>query len=134
MKNYSVFEVETRKREEFIDITGKVQEKISEMGVKNGFLLLYIPHTTAGLLINENADPAVLKDITKYLNDLVPRKNDYLHSEGNSDAHIKATFVGISKHLLVREGKIVLGTWQGIFFGEFDGPRVRKVMLGFSDF
>lgn len=133
MKNYSMLEVETRKREEFIDITDLVQKKINDMGLKDGFLLLYVPHTTAGLLINENADPDVLKDISGYLSDLVPRDNGYLHSEGNSDAHIKATFVGISKHLIVREGKIVLGRWQGIFFGEFDGPRLRKVMMGFSE-
>lgn len=130
MANYSIINVQTSKREEFIDITGKVQGIIRDMNIENGCIVAFVPHTTAGLMINENADPSVLKDILKYLHDKVPRDNDYLHGEGNSDAHIKASFIGNSQLLLVNKGKIVLGTWQGLFFGEFDGPRSRKVLVG----
>ncbi len=129
LKKDRVVEVRSVKREEFIDITARIQHEVSDMGIKDGFVLIYVPHTTAALMINENADPDVLKDISRYLSEAVPRYNDYLHGEGNSDAHIKSAFLGVSKHLPVRDGKLLLGTWQGIFFGEFDGPRNRRVII-----
>jgi secondary thiamine-phosphate synthase enzyme len=122
-------QVKTGSRIEFVDITSRVQEAISKSGVKEGIAVVYVPHTTAGVTINEAADPAVVQDIIGKLSQLVPHHNSYRHAEGNADAHIKATLVGSSVHLIVSGGSAALGTWQGIFFCEFDGPRSRKVFV-----
>lgn len=119
--------VQTKTRNEFIDITSDVQRLITKSNVNDGICYLYVPHTTAGITINENADPSVVNDIKNHLNKIVPSEGRYTHLEGNADAHIKSTLVGCSKTIFVNRSKLVLGTWQGIFFCEFDGPRSRKV-------
>lgn len=121
--------VKSRARTEFIDITEKVQEVLKEAGIVSGICYLYVPHTTAAVTVNEGADPSVQRDIQALLNKLVPFEGDYHHREGNSSAHIKASIIGISETMLVDEGRLVLGTWQSIFFCEFDGPRHRRVAL-----
>ncbi len=122
-------EVRTSRREEFIDITRKVEDVVAASGVEEGVCYVYVPHTTAGVFINEHADPSVALDIKDTLARLVPPGAGYRHLEGNADAHIKATLVGTSQAVLVRGGRLLLGTWQGIFFAEFDGPRSRKVLV-----
>ncbi len=122
-------EVRTSKREEMVDVTRAVEEVVSSSGVKEGVCYIYVPHTTAGVFINEHADPSVARDIRETLARLVPSGAGYRHLEGNADAHIKATLVGTSQAVLVRGGRLLLGTWQGIFFAEFDGPRRRKVLI-----
>ncbi len=119
--------VHTSARTEFIDVTAEVQEAVAATGVENGLCMLYVPHTTAALTINESADPSVRADILKIINDIVPWDDGYRHLEGNSAAHIKTTLVGSSEMLMIERGRLVLGTWQGIFFCEFDGPRTRKL-------
>lgn len=121
--------VKSRTRTEFIDITERVQEIINEEGVKEGICYIYVPHTTAGITINEGADPSVQRDIVSTLNRLVPFEGDYHHREGNADAHIKSTIVGVSQYIMIEQGKLSLGTWQAIYFCEFDGPRHRRVHL-----
>jgi len=121
------FQVRTSKRTELIDITRSVQEAVQKTGVREGICILFIPHTTAAITINENADPSVPLDIVMELNKLVPFEDRYQHLEGNSAAHIKASLVGFSQTVLVESGKLFLGTWQGIFFCEFDGPRNRNI-------
>jgi secondary thiamine-phosphate synthase enzyme len=121
------FQVKTSTQTEFIDITRSVHEAVKKTGVEDGICIIFIPHTTAAVTINENADPSVVQDIVMELNKIIPFKNQYRHMEGNSPAHIKASLVGCSEIVLVESGKLVLGTWQGIFFCEFDGPRNRKV-------
>ena len=121
------FQVKSSRRTDFIDITHSVQEVIQKSGVGEGVCHIFIPHTTAAVTINENADPSVTQDIMMVLNKLIPSEDDYRHLEGNSPAHIKSSLMGCSKTVLVESGKLVLGTWQGIFFCEFDGPRSRKV-------
>jgi len=123
------FTVRTQRRTEFIDITSQVQQAVSEAGVSDGACTVCIPHTTAGVTINENADPSVQKDILDMLNRLVPFDAGYTHAEGNSAAHIKATLTGASSTVFVQFGELALGTWQGIFFCEFDGPRNRDIMV-----
>ena len=125
--------VTTSRRTELVDITTKVSETISEAGVQNGICVVYVPHTTAAVTINENADPSVKADIIEALSHLVPPSADYSHMEGNADAHIKSTLVGCSERILVEDGKPVLGTWQGIFFCEFDGPRNRKAYIKITE-
>jgi secondary thiamine-phosphate synthase enzyme len=112
-----------------IDITAEVQSAVSEAGLKDGVCVVFVPHTTAGVTINENADPDVVSDILKTLSQIVPDNNHYAHSEGNSDSHIKASMMGFSAHVIVENGKLQLGTWQGIYFCEFDGPRTRQVWV-----
>ena len=124
--------VKSKTRTEFVDITEKIQEAVKEAGISNGICYLFVPHTTAGITINEGADPTVQRDIQTYLNKVIPFEGDYHHREGNSSAHIKAAVVGVSSHVFVDEGKLVLGTWQSIFFCEFDGPRHRRVVLKFT--
>jgi secondary thiamine-phosphate synthase enzyme len=119
----------TRKRVEFVHITPEVQRAVSDSGVTSGTCVVYVPHTTAGVTINENADPDVARDIVAHLERLVPRQEAYHHMEGNADAHIKASLVGSSVTVLIENGALVLGTWQGIFFCEFDGPRSRRVCV-----
>jgi len=123
------FEVRTSSQTELIDITRSVQEAMKKTGVEDGICIIFIPHTTAAVTINENADPSVVQDIVMELNKIVPFKDQYRHTEGNSPAHIKSSLVGCSEIVFVESGKLVLGTWQGIFFCEFDGPRNRKVHI-----
>jgi len=123
------FQVKTSKQNEFIDITGSVQEAAQKTGVEDGVCIIYVPHTTAAITINENADPSVPKDIVMELSKIVPLEDQYHHPEGNSAAHIKASLLGSSQTVLIESGKLALGTWQGIFFCEFDGPRNRKVYV-----
>ncbi len=122
-------QVSTTKREELVEITDKVQTLIRQNTWENGAVLLFCQHTTAGVTINEAADPSVVRDIIVNLRRLIPEKGDYRHMEGNSDAHIKSSLVGCSEMVVVEQGRLVLGTWQGIFFADFDGPRSRKVKV-----
>ncbi len=119
--------VKTRSHTEFVNITSDVQKIVKESGVKSGICYVYVPHTTAGVTINEGADPSVVRDIQVFLNNLVPHSGDYMHMEGNSDAHIKTTLVGPSQIIIIDDRKLLLGTWQAIFFCEFDGARNRRV-------
>jgi secondary thiamine-phosphate synthase enzyme len=123
------FGVKTRARTEFIDITSEVQEVVDASGVKNGICHVYVPHTTAAVTINEGADPSVVRDIQNSLSKLIPHSGNYLHMEGNSDAHIKTSLVGSSETVIIEKGKLQLGTWQSIFFCEFDGSRHRRVTV-----
>lgn len=126
-KVIQTLQVRSLKQTEFIDITRIVQEAVHKAGVKEGLCILYVPHTTAAVSVNENADPSVPRDILMELNKIVPFEDRYQHTEGNSPAHIKSSLVGCSQTLIIDSGKILLGTWQGIFFCEFDGPRSRQV-------
>jgi secondary thiamine-phosphate synthase enzyme len=112
-----------------VDITASVQKMVSETGMSNGLCVVYVPHTTSGITINEGADPAVCADIIGKLNQLVPPDDGYAHMEGNSDSHIKSSLMGSSVTILVENGRLVLGTWQKVFYCEFDGPRSRKVYV-----
>ncbi len=123
------FQVRSKTLTEMIDITRSIQEAVKRTGVSEGLCIIFVPHTTAGITINENADPAVPEDIVMTLNKIVPSEGGYRHSEGNSPAHIKASLLGFSQTVFVESGRLVLGTWQGIFFCEFDGPRTRKVHI-----
>jgi secondary thiamine-phosphate synthase enzyme len=114
-----------------VDLTSLVQKEISKVGVAEGVCLVYVPHTTAGITINEGADPAVCRDMVEKLNELVPPGAGYRHTEGNADSHIKASLMGSSVSVVVEKGRLLLGTWQKIFFCEFDGPRSRKVYVKF---
>ncbi len=119
--------VKTRSRTEFVNITSDVQKIVKESGVKRGVCYVYVPHTTAGVTINEGADPSVVRDMQVFFNKLVPHSGDYMHMEGNSDAHIKTSLVGPSQVIIIDDGNLLLGTWQAIFFCEFDGARKRRV-------
>ena len=123
--------VRSKSRNEFIDITEMVHEVVKEAGITKGICYLYVPHTTAGITINEGADPSVQRDIINALSRLVPHEMNYFHREGNADAHIKTTLVGSSLNVIVEEGKLLLGTWQSVFFCEFDGPRHRRIAIKF---
>jgi secondary thiamine-phosphate synthase enzyme len=123
------FNVRTSSRVELVDITSQVEKVVSESKIKSGICTVYVPHTTAAVTINENADPSVKSDIISELNKVIPFDDNYSHLEGNAAAHIKSSLVGASETILVEGGSLVLGTWQGIFFCEFDGPRTRKVMV-----
>ncbi|MCL0067859.1 secondary thiamine-phosphate synthase enzyme YjbQ [Peptococcaceae bacterium] len=131
MNNINTININTSKRIEIIDITPNILQFIKEQKISEGICSIFVPHTTAAVTINENADPTVVKDMLNTLNKLIPHQNNYLHSEGNSDAHIKASLVGASEVIFIQNGKLMLGTWQGIFFCEFDGPRSRKVWIKF---
>jgi secondary thiamine-phosphate synthase enzyme len=122
-------EIRTPSKESLIDITALVEEEIGKAGHRSGLCVVYVPHTTAAVTINENADPTVRQDILMILRKAVPESLPYSHSEGNSPAHVKASLVGSSITVLVEDGRLRLGTWQGIFFCEFDGPRRRHVEL-----
>jgi len=121
--------IQTTKRIELINITKQIQEIVAKGPVKDGLCCVYSPHTTAGLTINENADPSVRKDIIKTFNKIVPEGADYLHSEGNADSHIKATLFGSSLNILLEDGQLLFGTWQGVYFCENDGPRNREIWV-----
>ena len=121
--------VRTRTRTEMINITADVQRLVHDAGIDDGACLVFVPHTTAAVTINENADPSVVRDIVTQMNKVVPFDDDYRHSEGNSAAHIKSSLFGCSRMIPITEGRLALGTWQGIFFCEFDGPRTRRVYV-----
>jgi secondary thiamine-phosphate synthase enzyme len=124
------FRVNTRTRTEMIDVTGPVEAAVREAGVRNGDVIVFCPHTTAAITVNENADPSVVHDVLLALDDIAPRSRpEYRHSEGNSDAHVKSSLVGCSEQVLVKDGSLVLGTWQAVYFCEFDGPRSRRVIV-----
>jgi secondary thiamine-phosphate synthase enzyme len=121
--------LKTKSRTDMVDITAQIQGALAEGFMRDGLCVVYVPHTTAAVTINEGADPSVCFDITKRLKELVPEDAGYRHAEGNSDSHIKAALVGSSVTVIVEDGRLVLGTWQKVFFCEFDGPRTRTVML-----
>ncbi len=124
------FHVSTKRRSQMIDITSQVRSFVSQSGITNGDVIVYCPHTTAAITINENADPSVPHDILLTLEELLPHhRPGYRHSEGNSDAHCKSSLIGCSEQILIKGESLELGTWQGIFFCEFDGPRSRKVIV-----
>ncbi len=123
------FEVRTESRNCLVDITAQVRSAVAGCGVESGIAFIYVPHTTAAVTVNESYDPDVGKDIESTLSKLVPARAGYDHSEGNADAHIKATLVGACAQVLVEDGNLKLGRWQGVFFCEFDGPRTRRVLV-----
>lgn len=128
--NITQFEIQTHKRDEMIDITSRVQQALDASGVQDGVVTVFVPHTTAGVTINENADPDVAHDVLKALDLAVPwSQSFYKHGEGNSAAHVKSSMMGASGTILVAAGRLVLGTWQAIYFCEFDGPRPRRVQV-----
>ncbi|MBN2513001.1 MAG: YjbQ family protein [Sedimentisphaerales bacterium] len=122
--------VSTSTRNQMLNITRQVEDAVAKSGIQNGIVTVFCPHTTAGITINENADPDVCHDILLTLNKLLPQNlSGYQHSEGNSDAHVKSSLVGCSRQVMLNKGNLVLGTWQGLFFCEFDGPRTRSVHI-----
>jgi len=122
--------VSTRSRTQMLDVTGQVQAIVRDSGIRNGDVVVFCPHTTAAITINENADPAVVHDMLMVFDEVIPRSHPgYRHDEGNSDAHCKSSLVGCSEQVLIKDGTLTLGTWQGIYFCEFDGPRSRKVIV-----
>ncbi len=124
------FRISTKSRNQMIDITSQVRSFVSQSGISNGDVIVYCPHTTAAISINENADPSVPHDILLTLEELLPHhRPGYRHSEGNSDAHCKSSLIGCSEQILIKDKSLNLGTWQGVFFCEFDGPRSRKVII-----
>jgi len=129
MSDLIYLDVKTDRRNHFVDITSKIQKIVAESGIDNGSVELFVPHTTAAITINENADPSVKSDIISYLEKLIPQNGQFDHAEGNSDAHIKSSLIGPRLSLFISGGRLVLGTWQGIYFCEFDGPRNRKLIV-----
>ena len=127
--NLYLFDITTEKKQTFINIDEYLQQALSRSGVKNGIMLVFCPHTTAGITINENADPDVKKDLSLGLNQTFPNKEEYVHMEGNSDGHMKSSVVGASETLIISKGRLVLGTWQSLYFCEFDGPRERHFFV-----
>ncbi len=121
--------VHTGRREEMVDITSRIQQIVTDSQIESGFVFCYVTHTTAGITINENADPDVTRDILYKLNKEIPQDDGYRHGEGNSDAHIKSSLMGASEQLLFENKRLVLGRWQGVYFCEFDGPRTRRVVV-----
>ena len=130
--SWLTFEVKTSRRSQLIDITERVAEAVERSGVKEGLCHVFVPHTTAGVTVNEGADPDVASDIASHMAELVPKEAAFEHEEGNSDSHIKTVLVGPSCAVPVREGKLGLGTWQAVFLCEWDGPRTRRVEVGVS--
>lgn len=124
--------ISTQKRAQFLNITGAVSSEVAKSGIRNGYCIIYIPHSTAGITINENTDPNVTEDLINILERLVPRESSYQHAEGNSDSHFKASLVGSSCMVPVIDGRLALGAWQAIYFCEFDGPRQRKYKVGLT--
>ncbi len=124
-----ILSVKSKTRTELIDITSQIQKAVRSSSVSEGICMLYVPHTTAAITINESADPSVASDIMMVLNEVIPWGSNYRHLEGNSPAHIKSTLVGASEMIAIENNSLILGTWQGIFFCEFDGPRTRKVHM-----
>jgi secondary thiamine-phosphate synthase enzyme len=128
------FVVKSSQREEFIDVTHLIEEAIRDSGIVEGVAVCFVPHTTAGITINEAADPDVRRDILQKLNQEIPQQDGYHHAEGNSDAHLKSSLMGCSLQLLVQAGRPVLGRWQGVYFCEFDGPRQRQLIVKVARF
>lgn len=126
---FTEIQLQTQRQEEFVSITRLLREVVKNSETKEGIAIIQIPHTTAGITINESADPDVVNDIARTLKVMVPDRFDYLHREGNSPAHIKASLMGSSALVIIKEGDLMLGTWQGVFFCEFDGPRSRKIWV-----
>ncbi|MCD6165752.1 YjbQ family protein [bacterium] len=126
---FKEFSLSTRSRTEFISIDHFLEEVVRSSGVRNGVCYIFVPHTTAAVTINENADPNVVRDILAKTEELIPANDRYRHMEGNADAHIKASFLGASEVVFIRDGRLMLGTWQSVFFCEFDGPRSRRVWI-----
>jgi secondary thiamine-phosphate synthase enzyme len=126
---YLELTVKSTKREQLINITGQINAVLAAAGFREGCCTVFVSHTTAAVTVNEDADPDVAEDLLRFLQSMVPLKNGYKHREGNSDAHIKASLLGCSLHLIVRNGTLDLGTWQGVFLAEFDGPRTRQVKI-----
>lgn len=130
MKTFSkTIDVKTHSRNCFVDITSHISQVCKESQISDGIITIFVPHTTCGILINENYDPTVQKDIQKTLTEIAPENKNYYHQEGNADSHIKTAVIGNSVTIPINNGKITLGTWQGIFLTEFDGPRTRKVII-----
>ncbi len=130
---YLELAVDTKSREQCINITPRINDLLAENKVEEGCCTVFVSHTTAAVTINEDADPAVMEDLLGFLQSMVPLKGNYRHAEGNSDAHIKAALLGCSLHLIIRGGYLDLGTWQGVFLAEFDGPRTRTVKIWIDD-
>ncbi|MBQ6401990.1 MAG: YjbQ family protein [Firmicutes bacterium] len=122
-------DVKTTNHTQMLDITRRVQEAVTASGVRDGICMVFVPHTTAAVTINENADPDVVRDFTREIGKIVPWEDGYHHMEGNSAAHLKSSMIGFSEQLIIEGGRLVLGTWQGIYFCEYDGPRSRKVYV-----
>jgi secondary thiamine-phosphate synthase enzyme len=133
MIKFDEFRIKTSQREMLIDITNEIRSIIRKYEIEQGVCRVFVPHTTAGVTINENADPSVIKDISNYLNKIIPKGGglgySFKHGEGNSDAHIKCTLTGHSVDILIHKNRLMLGTWQGIMFAEYDGPRNRRVYV-----
>ncbi len=128
----SELSIKTTKQTELIDITQEINNVVKKAEIKEGQCHIFVPHTTAAVTINENADPSVKEDILKEINRIIPFEDNYSHIEGNAAAHIKSSLVGVNKILLIKDGSLLLGTWQGIYFCEFDGPRTRKIYVRIS--
>jgi secondary thiamine-phosphate synthase enzyme len=122
-------QIKTGRRVEFLDITSRVQAAVKQSGITSGVCHVFVPHTTAGVTINENADPDVIRDIIRELDKIVPLEDNYAHAEGNSAAHLKSSLMGCAQQVLIEDGRLALGTWQSLFFCEFDGPRTRSVWM-----
>lgn len=127
--NLFQYDIVTKKTQEFIDITYLVNQAVKESNIDNGIAVVYCPHTTAAITINENSDPDVVDDIISALNKVFPVKGNYKHFEGNSHAHLKSSCLGVEKTIIIKDGKLILGTWQSIYFCEFDGPRNRRIFI-----
>jgi len=125
-----VLDLRTTQRSQFVDMTHRVQEAVSDSGVRQGAVVCYVPHTTAAVTIQENADPDVTRDLAYKLSDLIPQGDEgFRHNEGNSDAHLKSSLLGVSQVIPIRDGRLALGTWQAVYFAEFDGPRHRQMLV-----
>ncbi|PXV62713.1 secondary thiamine-phosphate synthase enzyme [Halanaerobium congolense] len=129
LKMLKKLSIKTNNKVELIDVTTQIQNAIKETELESGLLQIHIPHTTAAVTINENADPDVKSDIKKEINKIIPFDDNYAHLEGNSAAHIKSSLFGVDQNIIIENKKLLLGTWQGIYFCEFDGPRTRKIYL-----
>ncbi|HQG89418.1 MAG TPA: secondary thiamine-phosphate synthase enzyme YjbQ [Flexilinea sp.] len=123
------FTLQSSGRSQLIDITSRVREAVTASGIREGLCTIFIPHTTAAVTINENADPDVVRDFLYELDKIVPWQDGYRHAEGNSAAHLKSSLIGVSEQVFIENGRLMLGTWQGIYFCEFDGPRTRRVLV-----
>lgn len=124
-------EIKTTARQQMIDITNLISKRIEEDGIQDGYAIIFVPHTTAAITINENADPDVKQDMLSGLSSISPNNPSYRHYEGNSDAHIKSSMIGVDQLVIIEHGRLALGTWQGLYFCEFDGPRTRRVQMKF---
>lgn len=127
--NTELFQIKTNKKQEFVFLDSELEEILANSGVQEGIMIVYCPHTTGAITINENADPDVRRDLSLGMNETFPNKEAYVHMEGNSDGHMKSSVVGASETLIISNGQLILGTWQSVYFCEFDGPRTRKVYV-----